>query len=167
MKKVFNLYKSITFWIFEISIYLIILVLSMFAGIVFAPIEEPTTLEWFSAILFIIGGLLAVLPLSFYVVSAFFNQFIIDEKNRIEIKKLIRFKTSSLILECQEIVNYELKLFMCCPKVLTLETKDNKTEINVWLFSKKQVLEFLQEIQNRGGLQGKTLDKTIFKTKKA
>ena len=63
--------------------YLIILVLSMFAGIVFAPIEEPTTLEWFSAILFIIGGLLAVLPLSFYVVSAFFNQFIIDEKNNV------------------------------------------------------------------------------------
>ena len=166
MKKVFNLYKSKIFWLFILDIVLLLgffVVLDIF---LLAPVGEPDTFDKVMNIILIVAYALAVLSLIMIIIFSFFTHITVNESGIIESKRPANLnkKFQPINLSCKEIVNCEvISNSLKMPLTLTFETKDNKFNVNLWLFSKKQVLELLQEIQNCGGLQDKTIDQTIFK----
>ena len=165
MKKVFNLHKSKIFWLFILDIVLLLGFFVVFDIFLLTPVGEPDTFDKVTDIILIGAYALAVFALIMNIILSFFTHIIVNEKNIIESKRPLFYKKFPQInLQCEEFVDCELKCnSFKMPLTLTLKTQDNKFDVNLWLFSKKQVLELLQEIQTRGGLQGKTIDKTIFK----
>lgn len=164
MKKVFKLNKSKNFWLFILDIVLtlgIVVVMNLF---LLAPEGEPDMFDRILNIIAIVALAIAVLFGIIQIIFSFYTNISVNENNFVESTRPINLKKFPKIkLKCEEIVNVELKCFFKTPNILTLKTQDNKFDVNLALFSKKQVLELLQEIQTRGGLQGKTIDQTIFK----
>ena len=170
MKKVFNLTKSKDFW-------LLIVLTNAFVvcGIIISiPIMMSIGISETDPIYPVCVGLLG----SLIVVSTFFSiafhqthkfrKIVFEEDNVVRATRGMNIKQSPILnVKCAKIIEFELSLsILKLPKGLTFKTQDTQYDVNINLFSRKQILEILNEIQNRGGLQGKTLDKTIFKAKK-